>query len=200
MAWPLPVKKSVPSSAPHTSSGHGALYLAVLLQSFSSCSLFIPHYSLLRVSGLGANTCEALRQRGTMQCFAFIRSLTRSTMQSHIGLGGAQVHRHSSVFDGSDDQSRQARYRAFRQRSFPFNVSVRVRGEACLILRFQAATASLVQRNSVPSSHMRCSTVARRRATATQARFSPRFLARRRPQALSHDGALVLVSSAMEAS
>lgn len=127
--------------------------------------------------------CEAMRQRGTMQCFAFIRPLTRSTMQSHIRLGGAQVHRHSSVLRRIEDQSRQARYRAFRQRSFPFSVSVRVRGEACLILRCQAAgTASLVQRNSVPSSHMRCSTVARRRATATQARLSPRFLARRRPR------------------
>ena len=178
-----------------------ALYLAVLLQSFSSCSLSIPHYSLLRVSGLGANTREAMRQRGTMQCFAFIRALKRSTMQSHIGLGGAQVHRHSSVFDGSDDQSRQARYRAFRQRSFPFSVSVRVRGEACSVLRDQATSVtSLVHRNSVPSSHIRCSTVARRRATATHARLRPRFLAMRRPQAFSHDGAFVLVSSAMDAS
>jgi hypothetical protein len=84
---------------------------------------------------------------------------------------------------------------------FPFSVSVRVRGEACSVLRNHAAgAASLVHRNSVPSSHIRCSTVARRRATATQARLSPRFLAILSPQALSQDGAFVLVRSAIEAS
>jgi hypothetical protein len=52
-----------------------------------------------------------------------------------------------------------------------------------------AATAacSLVQRNSVPSTQMRCMTTARRRASATIAFFIPRRLAICIAQALSHD-------------
>ncbi len=43
-------------------------------------------------------------------------------------------------------------------------------------------------RNSVPSSHMRCSTTPMRRATATVARFCPRRLATFNPHALSQHG------------
>ena len=50
-----------------------------------------------------------------------------------------------------------------------------------------AATTSLVQRNSVPSTHMRCMITANRRARATIAFFIPRRLAICIAQALSHD-------------
>jgi uncharacterized membrane-anchored protein len=52
----------------------------------------------------------------------------------------------------------------------------------------QAETASsFVQRNSVPSTQMRCMITASRRANATMALFSPRFLAIFMAQALSQD-------------
>src|SRR5882762_8937685 len=50
-----------------------------------------------------------------------------------------------------------------------------------------AATCSRVQRNSVPSTQMRCRITANRRARATIAFFSPRRLAICIAQALSHD-------------
>jgi len=50
-----------------------------------------------------------------------------------------------------------------------------------------AATSLLLQRNLVPSIHMRCMMTASRRATATIARFMPRCRAIFMPQALSHD-------------
>jgi hypothetical protein len=52
----------------------------------------------------------------------------------------------------------------------------------------QAETASsFVQRNTVPSTHRRCMITASRRASATMALFSPRFLAIFMAQALSQD-------------
>ena len=57
-----------------------------------------------------------------------------------------------------------------------------------LILRgFHAAATSRVQRNSVPSTHMRCMITANRRASATIAFFIPRRLATRMAHALSQD-------------
>jgi len=50
-----------------------------------------------------------------------------------------------------------------------------------------AAATSLVQRNSVPSTQMRCMITANRRASATIAFFIPRCLAIFIAQALSHD-------------
>ena len=50
-----------------------------------------------------------------------------------------------------------------------------------------AAVASLLQRNSVPSTHMRYSTAASMRARATFARFMPRRLATSSAQRLSED-------------
>jgi hypothetical protein len=50
-----------------------------------------------------------------------------------------------------------------------------------------AAATSLVQRNSVPSTHMRCMITAKRRASATIAFFIPRCLAIFIAQALSQD-------------
>jgi hypothetical protein len=54
-------------------------------------------------------------------------------------------------------------------------------------LRFHAAATSRVQRNSVPSTHMRCMITANRRASATMAFFSPRCRAIFIAQALSQD-------------
>ena len=57
-----------------------------------------------------------------------------------------------------------------------------------LILHSSQATAtSLVHRNSVPSTHMRCMITANRRASATIAFFIPRCLAIFIAQALSQD-------------
>jgi hypothetical protein len=50
-----------------------------------------------------------------------------------------------------------------------------------------AAACSLVQRNSVPSTHIRCMITANRRASATIAFFIPQRLAICIAQALSHD-------------
>ena len=58
----------------------------------------------------------------------------------------------------------------------------------CILLRCHAAvTASLVQRNSVPSTQIRCMITANRRASATIAFFTPRRLAICIAQALSQD-------------
>src|SRR6266699_4562874 len=54
------------------------------------------------------------------------------------------------------------------------------------------AALSLLQRNSLPSTHIRCRTTARRLATATMARRIPRRRATRRPHAFSHDHFLLL--------
>ena len=56
-----------------------------------------------------------------------------------------------------------------------------------LILGFHAAATSLVHRNLVPSTHMRCMMTASRRASATIAFFIPRFLAIFIAHALSQD-------------
>jgi len=53
--------------------------------------------------------------------------------------------------------------------------------------RVHTAAASLVQRNSVPSTQRRCMTTAKRRASATIALFMPRRLAICIAQALRHD-------------
>src|SRR5438270_12141256 len=62
------------------------------------------------------------------------------------------------------------------------------------------AVLSLLQRNSLPSTHIRCRTTARRLATATIARRIPRRLATRTPHAFSHDHLLPWVSSTCAAS
>src|SRR5438128_12208948 len=56
-----------------------------------------------------------------------------------------------------------------------------------ILHRSQAAATSLVHRNSVPSTHMRCMITANRRARATIAFFIPRRLAICIAQALSQD-------------
>ena len=63
-----------------------------------------------------------------------------------------------------------------------------------------AAATSWVQRNSVPSTHMRCMITASRRARATIAFFMPRCLAIFIAQALSQDHLLVRVSMTWAAS
>ena len=62
------------------------------------------------------------------------------------------------------------------------------------------AATSRVQRNSVPSTQMRCMITARRRASATIAFFIPRCLAIFIAQALSQDHLLVWVSMIWAAS
>ena len=64
----------------------------------------------------------------------------------------------------------------------------------------QAAATSRVQRNSVPSTQIRCMITANRRASATIAFFIPRFLAICIAQALSQDHLLVRVSMIWAAS
>ena len=56
-----------------------------------------------------------------------------------------------------------------------------------ILIRSHAAAASRVQRNSVPSTHMRCMITPNRRASATIAFFIPRRLAICIAQALSQD-------------
>jgi len=63
-----------------------------------------------------------------------------------------------------------------------------------------AAASSRVQRNSVPSTHMRCMITANRRASATIAFFIPRRLAIFMAQALSQDHLLVRVNMTWAAS
>ena len=63
-----------------------------------------------------------------------------------------------------------------------------------------AAASSRVQRNSVPSAHMRCMITASRRASATMAFFIPRCLAIFIAQALSQDHLLVRVNMTWAAS
>jgi hypothetical protein len=63
-----------------------------------------------------------------------------------------------------------------------------------------AAASSRIQRNSVPSTHMRCMMMANRRAKATIAFFIPRRLAICMAQALSQDHLLVRVNMTWAAS
>ena len=63
-----------------------------------------------------------------------------------------------------------------------------------------AAAVSLVQRNSVPSTQMRCMITASRRAKATIAFFSPRCLAIFIAQALSQDHLVERTSTILAAS
>ena len=63
-----------------------------------------------------------------------------------------------------------------------------------------AAATSRIQRNSVPSTHMRCMITASRRASATMAFFIPRRLAICIAQALSQDHLLVRVNMTWAAS
>jgi hypothetical protein len=69
-----------------------------------------------------------------------------------------------------------------------------------ILHRSQAAVASLVHRNSVPSTHMRCMITANRRASATIAFFIPRCLAIFIAQALSQDHFTVRTSMLWAAS
>jgi hypothetical protein len=66
--------------------------------------------------------------------------------------------------------------------------------------RVHTAAASLVQRNSVPSTQMRCMMTAKRRASATIALFMPRRLAICIAQALSHDHRVERISMLWAAS
>ena len=109
---------------------------------------------------------------------------------------------------GSEDEVEQSFRRPYRQtndrskRTCELTSSIVPRGTSfhrrveleCLLSNVifycdHAATAdcSLVQRNSVPSTHIRCMITANRRASATIAFFIPQRLAICIAQALSHD-------------
>src|SRR5262249_39340448 len=107
---------------------------------------------------------------------------------------------------GFEDEMEQSFGRPCRQcdgrfkRTNELTSSIVPRGTSChrwveldflllhLILhRSQAAATSLVHRNSVPSTHMRCMITANRRASATMAFFIPRCLAIFIAQALRQD-------------
>ena len=70
---------------------------------------------------------------------------------------------------------------------FPLLGGSRASSYRTILCAPHAAAVSLVQRNSVPSTHMRCIITASRRARATIAFFIPRRLAICMAQALSHD-------------
>jgi hypothetical protein len=74
-----------------------------------------------------------------------------------------------------------------RGTSFHCSVDLGFSPIALILSSPYAATVSLVQRNSVPSTHMRCRITANRRARATIAFFIPRRLAICMAQALSQD-------------
>src|ERR1039458_5043415 len=69
-----------------------------------------------------------------------------------------------------------------------------------ILISSHAVAAARVQRNSVPSTHMRCMITASRRASATIAFFIPRCLAIFMAQALSQDHLLVRVNMTWAAS
>jgi len=111
---------------------------------------------------------------------------------------------HSRSIMGSEDEVEQSLRRPYRRQvradtrthfihrpardTIPPLGGARVFSCRDLVLRrCHVAAASLVQRNSVPSTQMRCMITASRRASATIARFMPRRLAICIAQALSHD-------------
>src|SRR5262249_36356696 len=95
------------------------------------------------------------------------------TVRRTVGPSGPTISPHPSSREGT---------------LFHRSVELRFSPIVCLIFDgFYAATTSLVQRNSVPSTHMRCMMTANRRASATIAFFIPRFLAIFIAQALSQD-------------
>lgn len=77
-----------------------------------------------------------------------------------------------------------------RRNSLSFSVSARAA---------HAASATFIQRNSMPSTHMRCMTTAIRRAKAMIALFIPRCRATFMPQAFSHDLCLPRTSAGASA-
>ena len=85
-------------------------------------------------------------------------------------------------------------------RGTSFHRSVELECSPIVLDPSHAAATSLVQRNSVPSTQMRCMITARRRASATIAFFIPRRLATCIAQALSQDHLLVRVSMIWAAS
>src|SRR5450830_1714252 len=105
---------------------------------------------------------------------------------------------------GFEDEAEQSKWRPYRQcngrskRTYELTSSIVPRGTSFhglveleippivfVYLRPHATTASRVQRNSVPSTHMRCMITANRRARATVA-FSNRPVGVKRFQAISH--------------
>ena len=113
------------------------------------------------------------------------QSLGRPCRQATVGPSGFTNSPHPSSREGHHSTAR-------------WSSSVLL---SVLILCDSHATAvSRVQRNSVPSTQMRCMITANRRASATIALFIPRCLAIYIAQALSHDHLFVWVSMLWAAS
>jgi hypothetical protein len=125
----------------------------------------------------------------------------------------------ASSIMGFEDEAEQSYGRPYRQsdgrskRTYELTSSIVPRGTSfhrwvelgCSPVRLDlygshAAATSRVQRNSVPSTQMRCMITANRRARATIAFFIPRRLAICIAQALSQDHLVVRVSMIWAAS
>src|SRR5690349_17819587 len=97
--------------------------------------------------------------------------------------------------------TRRPREDVFLPEQNPLSPSVIFRRSPPLVqAAVRTAALSLLQRNSLPSTHIRCRTTARRLATATIARRIPRRWTTRTPHAFSHDHLLPWVSSTCAAS
>ena len=150
---------------------------------------------------------EALLYRGSVVSSFFVtaRSLSYSyrtpSREVLASLRGRRAGRHMMGSEGeaeqSEDRPAEAEPASLRTRLVrrPREGCVSAGAELGVLRYVAAASASLRQRNSVPSTHMRCMTTARRRARATIAFLAPRRRATCIPQALSQDHVWVRVSS-----
>src|SRR5215471_2760503 len=102
--------------------------------------------------------------------------------------------------DRSPFRSSEFRNRNFESISLQRTTAVFLRSPRRLKATAGTAVLSLLHRNSLPSTHIRCRTTASRLATATIARRIPRRWATRTPHAFSHDHFAPRVSSACAAS
>ena len=148
-------------------------------QAIHHCSVDVAH-GLALLFGIGTRALPSWESR---------------TRRNNL-LGGLTVRRSAGPSDQTNSPHPSSR--AGHHSTAWWNSSV-------LLLRLilygrHAAATSRVQRNSVPSTHIRCMITANRRASATIAFFIPRCLAIFIAQALSHDHFLVRVNMTWAAS
>ena len=149
-------------------------------QTIHHCSVDVAH-GLVLLFGIGTKAVPSWDSR---------------TRRNNL-LGGLTVRRTAgpSVLTNSPHpSSRKGHYSTARWNSGFLPSHLIIRGSHA------AAVSSRVQRNSVPSIHMRCMMTASRRASATTAFFIPRRLAIFIAQALSQDHLVVRVSMIWAAS
>src|SRR5258708_3639463 len=162
-----------------------------------------------RKAHLNDRNQRAVRLEGGEGSAQVVQLLHGVAPSVHISDDGMQYPRRrpiASSIMGFEDEVEQSFGRPCRQcdgrfkRTYELTSSIVPRGTSFhrwVDLRFllfdlipygsHAATTSLVHRNSVPSTQMRCMTTANRRASATIAFFIPRCLAIFIAQALSQD-------------